>query len=93
MEKMLDELWDAIDEDKFEDWSKFYGSRWARIQKAMKGHHSDAYVEMFLESEGGSEGNWDLGVEVEDWEHEAKSIIHEGFPGRDLFLEKVRFTN
>ena len=91
MERILDELWDAIDDDKFEEWSEFYGSRWAKTQRGMKGHHSDVYVEMCLESEEGSEGKLYLGVEVEDWEREGKSIIDEGFPGRDLFLEKGWF--
>jgi hypothetical protein len=91
MEKILDKLWESIDGDEFEKWSRDYGSRWAKTQVALRGHHSEQYASIFLASEEGSGGQKFLSLEVEDWEEEAKLIVDSGFPGKDIFLIKHHF--
>ena len=83
MERLLDNLWHALDSGDVKKWEETDGSLWVQIQKHGKGFHSHAYLEKVLEV--GIIKRTDLTIVIRNWDEEADVIKKLGFPGSDKY--------
>jgi hypothetical protein len=83
MEEVIDKLWDALSSGKLKDWEVRIGSKWVQKQKFLGGRHSRDWEEKQTRSDNGLVQR--LGLALEDWEEEARTIEENGFPGSQLY--------